>query len=762
MITIRVMLITRKVDFSLRMARALEQVGGFLVRSFTSPHNAIEYLKQHPQDVALVDFEMSEMAGETIISALRRIQPELAVVVAPQNRQMQQLVSNLHVQGMVNLPINARQFMPILRHAVEQLRDFLPDTQQIDNPSYERALSDDDSTQTMATNTPPVPPPTTNASFELVLSDYDEGTQLQATQSGEMLPDDSPTEVFKQLAQEEPPMPDFQESGTVSDFIGQVKNTSDLGQIIDSFVDATFDTETGGVVEPDLGPRRSKKKSLDDSPTEKPASIPAMHILQQVLDFETQAQSTPVDSFSIGEFLKNVDQQMPEGSRNILPLPSWVRESVRYAREPDFLSDDLFNMDESGAMNLDALEYTSTPTSPSGGDQTQIDADNIVTEIMEPVHRSHPPDALSSTTEPVDIGQTQYPAPQPPPTLPEEPKSRAKAQSPDSGATATSKPDMPPPHGPPTITESGAVLLDDTDPHLAQIAVTLTQASLELTAEATVLSRGHDIMAYAGNMPLDDIETLREQIGDEWGAMPKQARLRFARLESTGEDYMLYSRSSDIGFTLTMIFVGTLPLSVIQRQGKRLADALNAVPASEQEQASQVMTPVQDAEQTPDVKPDVKIDGRDEVPTEPRRPDKDQTKPARPAKPFIAVPEVEARVPYTYLWLLRDADATISDEAAQSLIMGLDVQLTQRGWRVHGINVGDNYVNLFADVPHTELERGNLLIDELMRLSAELIHGEYPGIDPDTLWGDSYLALTPGRELSQSDIRRFIRFARFA
>src|SRR5262249_52166299 len=134
------------------------------------------------------------------------------------------------------------------------------------------------------------------------------------------------------------------------------------------------------------------------------------------------------------------------------------------------------------------------------------------------------------------------------------------------------------------------------NPYVAQLALSLTQISLELTAESTLLTRNGEVIAYAGRMSREDIEELRGVIDNDWNADPDQARIRFISLPSSGKDYMLYSRATVEDLTLSMVFAGSMPLRDIRRQGKRLSEALIAVPENPPPNISDAVLPSPEAE----------------------------------------------------------------------------------------------------------------------------------------------------------------------
>ncbi|HVU10998.1 MAG TPA: transposase [Phototrophicaceae bacterium] len=281
-----------------------------------------------------------------------------------------------------------------------------------------------------------------------------------------------------------------------------------------------------------------------------------------------------------------------------------------------------------------------------------------------------------------------------------------------SGALYKESPVEPVPVEPPTPAEAVAEPVQD--PYLAQLALSLTEVSLETTAEATLLALHQQIVAYAGQMPREEIEELRGMIADDWDAAPDEARIRFITSPSSGKDYMLYSRRTEDDLTLSLIFAGATPLRDIRRQGKRLVDALLTVPEA-------------------------------------------------PPKTIPELPPIEpvddvVRAPYAYVWVLRDAKAHLDEAASQAIIAGLNIQMREKQWDIQALQVHEDYVYLLADVPGED--PAYKIIRELKRRSAEIAHAQNPTFVSDGLWADSYLVVTPGRELDTEEIQQFINFER--
>lgn len=257
------------------------------------------------------------------------------------------------------------------------------------------------------------------------------------------------------------------------------------------------------------------------------------------------------------------------------------------------------------------------------------------------------------------------------------------------------------------------------DPYIAQLALSLTEVSLELTAEATLLTREGQIVAYAGRMAREEVEELRSAIRGDWDANPDEARIRFINLEGSGKDYMLFSRRTVDELTLSLIFSGTTPLRDIRRQGKRLVEALQAVPevveVAELEMVEQFVLPESVDDGTP-------------------------------------------RTPYAYVWMIRDPDTHISSTLAQAIMRGMNSQLREDAWRLQEIQAKDEYVYLLADVPGETPPYE--IVRDLKQRSAEIVYSHNPTLDPNTLWADSYLVVTPGRKLDVDEIQQFIQFER--
>lgn len=662
----RILIITNDTKFAVNVKKALERNGEFSVSAFSSGKAGVDYLRRNPQDVAVLDFRMKDMPGTDMVDHLRAMQPDLAIIAAPNHPAIHDLKERYNIQQIINIPTSVRKFVSILNTAATEMYDAQSDTNKA---KIVDGISVDRSAQTL----------------EFWLADADDGaTILEVVSNSEPEQNPESSATFQRLLAEEPPMPEFIDGSTIRDLRDKLTNLEEIKRVLANASDD--DTEPAEV----------------ETPVEENVSpVPAMVILEAALD-----ESTPIQSFSLQEFIARVNDK---GVDTIHPLPSWKKEEDRYVSEPDFLPSDLpfHELDE-------AIEYTGTVTMISAAQVIEDDHTNWATDPINPVQRSHPIEeqrqefeALESESEslaavPLDdeevvehVAELKRPQPPLPPELPD--------------LTVSSG------------TEAGVPFteFESDDPELAQLATTLTQVALELTADATVLAKDGKIVGFAGKLPMSDLDGLLDQLTVEWDKVTgsDKSRILFATVPNTGAEFMVSSRGTDVGFTLSLIFSGTRPLHDIRRQSKRLVDALAAMPEAE-------------AEPVPIVAP-------------------------QPTKPAVAIPttdEIGIRTPIAYLWLQRDPKAEFGNTIQQAILKNLDVDLTTSGWKVGDIQAPD-YVYIYGEMPANLNPRETLT--ELMQKTANIAKQ-----DAQDLWDDSYLILQPGREMKMEEIQRFINFAR--
>jgi len=883
----QILIIHGQLPFAIKLKQTLERSAPFEAHPFTTLEAALDYLQDHIQDVAVVDFDLTDFPGDVIVRQLRTIQPNIIVVATPKldaNRMgtldiLASLDRGFAARDLVNLvnsyfahnerpsytPPPTTALLARMTKEKQQQRsapkapENLPEYTSLDDvlssaggaqifesPVVEgdtppSAVSEmvwaeeapklpdssfDDVLNSLPPNAPEAAPrspftdlvnsmrteeqhrplPSRQQQFvEYILTGGMDSLleQIEQSQEAEDTPKQPSTSsaLFERLAQEEPPPPSFEESGTVSDLVTGVHDRS-FRNVLSILRGEEEEGESEPEIAPpipadfDVGPRQRPEITIpraieefdfDDEPT------PAKMILQRTLE-----QSMSAGGFSLEELLANIEAQLPQHRPRVLPLPSWLREQQQRTQddaflvhEPDFLPEQF--PEDASSVEISEDLYHDQPTQPARGQVIEANPEALETEWLESPQRSLGntipfPDTLPEEIPPqatiphVSAAPPVYDLPEEvadeeaAEAYPEEEQPEAFAldeETPISSATASIAPTdlpeefpqegsgswydfateefntqfemmaafqvlgesgvssgalytevavepvpeaeiaQPQPEAKPAPTASGEI----EDPYLAQLALSLTEVSLELTAEATLLARNQEIVAFAGRMPAEEIEELRSVIADDWDAADNEVRIRFITAQNSGKDYMLYSRRTEDDFTLSLIFAGTTPLRDIRRQGQRLVNALLAVPEAP-------------------VVAEVKL--------------------ALAATPIPV--DTSLMTPYACVWLLRDPRAHLDDAVSQAIVAGLNIQMRERQWNIQTLQVREDYVYLLADVPGED--PGYKIVRDLKRRSAEIAHAQNPTFTTDSLWADSYLVVTPGRELDTEEIQQFINFDR--
>lgn len=449
--------------------------------------------------------------------------------------------------------------------------------------------------------------------------------------------------------------------------------------------------------------------SLDRSALDDSQDTPARRIL------ETTSGAEQTDSsFSLDHLITNIEAQLPPNQARVQPLPSWVREP---AAPPEFLPEMAFGEETVLHAPFETVEETAAHGAPVEA-EPPFDWDSASF------------DETTAMGAAARAGQTVFTGDEETSWLEFiEPEPGAAAETVLAGAAAAGVAAAVEPSQSDSDWEaveaeaaaSARAMQSDhiDDPYIAQLALSLTDVSLELTADAILLTRERDIAAFAGRMSRDELLELRQVIDDDWEAAANDARIRFLRLPGSGKDVMLYSRHTVEDLTLSLVFDGAMPLRDIRLQGKRLMDALAAVPE----------TPV-------------------EIVLPP--PEED----AAAYDESLAVP----RSPHAYVWLLRDPEGSLARPVAQAIVTGLNQQMTEHGWRVREMRASEDHVYLLADAP--DEQPPYVAVRELMRRSAQIAHVQNPSLDAHALWAEAYLVVTPGRPLETDEIQQFIQFER--
>ena len=782
---IRVLIINRQLGFSVRIKQALEQVGGFEVAPFTSADAALEYLQGHPQDVSLVDFTIPGVSGSDLVYMMRQIQPDLPVIVSPDLPNIVAEARNLNINGIVDVPISARELKPILERVVQEFDEPMTDTAEATAAFQEDETTDMESSGT-ASEFASLDSGVIVRTRGLLnhvrgeTDDADDGEGEQELEAVEFVLKDEisafreqfdqdevqdeeaerAVDVFQKLAEEEPPMPTLEDSGTVSDLKTGV-TSANLYELAESIVE-----ERSRPMEP-LDQDTLEAESGDSTP------------VKLILESTYQDDS---DKPSLDDLLANIERQFPEDVSGVRPLPSWVKDVERYVKEPDFLGSALpeiedqpesattFAIDEEDLpvavepeIGLDASSVPSDVSEDaySTGDFVAADEEEAAdVSGFDEVYKADPSETYDEFEQWLDADDIAEITP--------------ALSAPDKDDLADISAEMPVKRAQaPQATLEDVVDLEESDseelieqrrgatgdPELAQMALSLTQASLESTAVAILLAKGEDVVAYSGDLPLEEMAKLHQTLAGDWDANPGEARVRFATLADTGIDYMLYSRRTEGNFTLSLIFEGTLPLRVIRQQSDKIIDALSQIPEDNGEivvQESAVIDELYELEEVAAQEEELAIESTQELLRQ--QGGKPEEVPEATEITVAPVKQAEPVTTSTYLWMLRDSSMTLSRKAAQVLVLRLDEWLSSIGWHVEVLQVYEDYIYLMADVPESETVPD--VITELKAFSAKIVaqFDEVP--DVNKLWADSYGYLIPGRHLTQDEIQEFINFER--
>ena len=812
LVAIRLLIINSDLDFAISIKQALEQLGDYEAASFTTAEAAFEQLQNRPYNVALVDFTMSDLPGMDIVLRLRAIQADIGIIACPNLPDIVAVVNDMNLNGIVDIPCTARDLIPVIFDAIKQISDALPDTAEAP------ALVAD--TETLVID----PPPEEAKEFESLdnvlirmggmditmgsetidvdMSDAeyvaqdDKPKTIEFVLTGELSAlkdesDKSPEEgsvaeeadgavdIFQRLLDEEPPP--LEDSGSVGDLRAEVE---------DSNIQHVADVLRKGQAQTQATPEKDEK-IIEDSP--------AQVILETALD------ETSPNEFSLEELLRNIVRRFPEDAGGVKPLPSWEEEVNRYVTEPDFLVDNLPELEQTDKSNIqttimgdisaveahsgdmetdlipeEMLDREKMQDEPQG--EPQLDEDDPLDKYLDeykeeaqtqpdtddlPDEHEEPAEVVVAAVEEEETavpGRTISPKPAEESTIAAVIAAIKSLKSDDEQEPETYETSSEPIAAVVTEADEIQTIKDEIfgsdsapivetqrtpqqDTRITQLALGLTQASLESTAEATLLARDGRIVTHSGTLSLEDIEKLCQSIQGDLEARPNEARIRFVTLPDSGQDYMLYSRRTEGGYTLTMIFAGNMPLRVIRRQSDRLVGAIRSVPEAQAE--------------TQESLPD-DVEGREELQLlEEQATHAEEV--AQESQEILINEQADddedvELVPYTYLWLVRDGDNPLTDFVADEIVTELDLELYDMGWRVDQLKITGDYVYLLANVPVNESAQE--LVLDLKQIAAEMAQKADNTLNPDTLWADSYAVLSPGREMDTEEIQRYIDFGR--
>ncbi len=526
----RIMLVTRNVQFAIDVKRALEALGEYSVTTVAEVRNAVEQLSERTQSLVLLDTTNLSISPSILIEVIRARKADIAIVLAPDSPETHELARIYRAQGVIDIPVMARDLIPVLDAALQAEEESLPQTQESlavdvgEDTIFIETLVDDVLEEELALN---YTRRRLQASYELLHPSADSAVQSPARTAFEVLvepADEGDTVAYRFVrADDEESDSRLSQSGDESQ---ETPLAASAGhETVRDLRNAIAGEQGGGA-----------PLAAEESYPERRAAFENM--LSALLDESTQLENLTLES------LFDTTRELP-GALGDGVVPAWLRDTEKFIREPGFLSE--------------------------------------MAELAESLPPLEPPVEGGATTAPGAVSGALVEESAVKPDLDsadETEKSKIAEGSPQPDADAAPHHDS----------SSAPLWSRNDDPLLAQLAVTVTQMMTELTADATVLTRDNRIVAFSGEMPLDKFRALRRIIGDDWAAESSQSRIRFIKLPETGLDYMLYSRSSVGDFTLSMVFGGGRQLRDIRRQGDRMLRALDSSPVSDSAQTEAELT----------------------------------------------------------------------------------------------------------------------------------------------------------------------------
>lgn len=316
------------------------------------------------------------------------------------------------------------------------------------------------------------------------------------------------------------------------------------------------------------------------------------------------------------------------------------------------------------------------------------------------------------------------------------------AMSPEDSAPKAPDPQSAQPLEPAAQQEPDSQSAQSAEP-IATLAVQLTQLTVDLSAQATLVSHTEsgNLIAAAGSLSNEAIDDALRRINEAWQSITDEtttdhALIRFIHITYTG-DFLLYSTRTVDKMLLSMLFSADTPQKVIRRQARQLINALSNVPESPAESSQSALVSEPPAAQT--------LPSR---PTDLRPPEGLRSAEVEPPLP----PPVEiVYATYTLVWLPQSG--SLATDVTDSLLDWLTQAATQKPWRIEGTEIQPTYVSIQVSIPVNETPTA--AADILMRETAVRAGN-------DGLWADACYIVSSGRAITQQEIAAFVEFQREA
>ncbi|MFN8420629.1 MAG: hypothetical protein U0528_15515 [Anaerolineae bacterium] len=321
----------------------------------------------------------------------------------------------------------------------------------------------------------------------------------------------------------------------------------------------------------------------------------------------------------------------------------------------------------------------------------------------------------------------------------------------------------------------------------AERALQLTQLTVDLSASATLLTRGDLLVASAGALGQDVIADALEVIDALWQKeneraaeapteeaeeQANQSIIRYISVNSS--DFLLFSTPTVGGMTLSMLFSPETAINVMRRQAKQLITALETVPeielAAEEadaavvelEAAAESEPPTTDIADSAEIEVEVEAEADAaaappaEVVEQPEAVSDSQklstTAVRAAANAATVTPTAVEAAPapmasYGFVWLPRDQEMSLHVHAL--LAEWLLLIARKRGWKLEMMDGRMDCVNVQISVPQNVLpmEAVEILMQEAANRAG----------DP-ALWAEGYYIIPDARLATAQEIAEFREF----
>ena len=175
----------------------------------------------------------------------------------------------------------------------------------------------------------------------------------------------------------------------------------------------------------------------------------------------------------------------------------------------------------------------------------------------------------------------------------------------------------------------------------------LTRLTLESSSQAALITRNHEVWAYAGELSRPAAEEVASVMARNWDSETDGDLLRFTRLETTRAEHILYATRIGRNTLLGLVFDAETPFGTIRSQAGKLASLIER--EGEEDDALVVSTaPLRWSSIPPPLPVKSQVEDEEEVPVPPitdilkdiPRPDPEPVQPVPPSSQQAETPVV--------------------------------------------------------------------------------------------------------------------------